>query len=159
MRVVLLLMLSLVLLLAGCAGIIGYEPTEAEAEAIARGEDPRADEDAKREAREAANPGGGAGEARQPRDPSESGVGAAAEQKAGPERGTVLRWMDVRRVVIEADGNREVVVLPEDAPGGSLDERMNKWTYGTEVRLRYGKDAQGKAIYRDELGRLLATIE
>lgn len=156
MRVALLLLLPL---LAGCAGIIGYEPTEAEAEAIARGEDPRANESTERRAREAANPRGGAGESRQPRDPSETGVGVAAEQKPGPDRGMVLRWMDERRVVIEADGNREVVVLPENAGGGNLNERMNKWTYGTEVRLRYSKNAQGQPVYRDELGRLLATIE
>lgn len=147
------------LLLAGCAGVIGYEPTEAEAAAIARCEDPRANEQP-REANggEATDPE--TGRVVRPKEPP-------IDQPAGPSEGTVLRWVDSATLVIEAGAKRETVVLVGEVTLQDgweeqrlLDERMNKWTYGTAVKLKYPtRNEEGKPIFRDGQGRLLAVIE
>ncbi|MBK8206904.1 MAG: hypothetical protein IPK87_08970 [Planctomycetes bacterium] len=146
-------------MLAGCAGVIGYEPTEAEAAAIARGEDPRANEQPRESnGGEATDPE--TGRVVKPKEPPK-------EQPAGPGEGTVLRWVDSATLVIEAGAKRETVALVGEAPREDgweeqrlLDERMNKWTYGTAVKLKYPtRNEEGKPIYRDGQGRLLAVIE
>lgn len=159
------LCLPLVLLASGCMTVLGYEPTPAELEAIRRGEDPRAGEEERmaerREARERREKEGSAGESAS-REP-EYKEGA----EPGPAEGTVLRWLDSATVVIEANGQRETVALAGEtahADSGdeyiALDDRMNRWTYGTTVRLTYpAEDKQGRPIYRDSRGRLIATID
>lgn len=140
-------------LLGGCMAVIGYEPTEAELEAIRRGEDPRANEgkEPKPENNQPAN------NSRQPEVPQ--------DQKQGPDQGTVLRWVDARTVVIEAEERSQVVLIQGDkfetveAESRAFNDRMNQWTYGTAIRLTYPvKDKAGKPVYRDAEGNLLAEI-
>lgn len=143
-------------LLAACT-VLGYEPTEAELEAIRRGEDPRANEKP-REGNAGETPAG---------EKSSPNRETPREQPPGPEKGTVLRWVNSATLVIEAGGKRETVALPGEAPlpdgwdeERRLDERMNKWTYGTQVKLTYPtRDDKGGVIYRDGNGRLVASIE
>jgi hypothetical protein len=157
-----LILASLALSLSGCMTVLGYEPTPAELEAIRRGEDPRANENARRQQ-------GNAGESREQSgkgDTQPSAMNPQGDRNEGPAEGTVLRWIDSATVVIEADSHRETVALvgrkalddlgrEQDA----LDAHMERWTYGTRVQLQYPvKDKQGEVIYRDADGRLLATI-
>lgn len=147
----------LVLLTSGCIAVLGYEPTPAELEMIRRGEDPRANENDSVDT--TGNAGEGGTETVEPTN--------TVEQKPGPEQGTVLRWMDSATVVVEVDNRREVVSLVGEKARESafdervaLDDRMNKWTYGTWVRLSYPlTDNEGAPIYRDPQGHLLATID
>lgn len=156
----LLYALPLIFALTGCMAVLGYEPTPAELEAIRRGEDPRANEGDSRET--TGNAGQPANEAGEPEEPAYS-----PEQTPGPEQATILRWLDSATVVVEADGAREVVALFGESVRESafdeqvaLDDRMNKWTYGSYVRLSYPvKNDEGDTIYRDAEGRLLAVIE
>jgi hypothetical protein len=143
--------------------VLGYEPTPAELEMIRRGEDPRAGEDERRaEAAERREKEGAAGESREKGEPA-----YVEGAEPGPAEGTILRWLDSATVVIEANERRETVALagqttkPDSGDEyAALDERMNRWTFGTPVRLAYPvKDKQGRPIYRDERGNLLATIE
>lgn len=156
MRII-LACVPLIMVLSGCLAVLGYEPTPAELEAIKRGEDPRANESRSSETG-----------ASQPQDPADAvEQPASAEQSPGPLRGTVLRWIDSATVVVEAEGAREVVALAGEATRESafeeqtaLDDRMNRWTYGSAVTLTYPvKDARGETVYRDSEGRLLAHIE
>jgi hypothetical protein len=151
----LLFAFPLVLSLGGCMAVLGYEPTPAELEAIKRGEDPRAGEGSRNTA----------GQAGEPEEPGQSDP--ETTRRPGPSEGTVLRWLDYATLVIEADGNREVVHLADEVPPESvpdenalLDERMNRWTYGSFVRLTYPlSDPEGATIYRDADGRLLARLD
>lgn len=153
----LLYALPLIFVLSGCMAVLGYEPTPAELEAIKRGEDPRANEG---ENRETTGNAGQPGE--EPEEPR-----YAREQEPGPADGTVLRWMDSATVVVEAGGAREVVAIVGESKRDSafdeqvaLDDRMNKWTYGSYVKLSYPvKNDEGGTIYRDAEGRLLALID
>lgn len=140
------------LLLCGCMAVLGYEPTDAELEAIRRGEDPRAGE-AEREA-----------EREQQAEVREAEAREAAKGPPAPAEGQVVRWMDSMTLVIEADARREVVAVIDDKldleDRWAVDERMNNFTYGMWVRLRYPlTDDAGEVIYRDHEGRLLAEIE
>ena len=164
----LLILLGLVAATSGCMAVLGYEPTPAELEMIRRGEDPRAGEEERnaerREARERREKEGTAGE---------SSEAASREPKydegaePGPAEGTILRWIDSVTVIVEANAKRETVQLAgetvrenESDEWLALDDRMNRWTYGTQVRLTYPvKDKQGNPIYRDSRGNLIATIE
>lgn len=136
--------------LSGCT-VLGYVPTDAELEAILRGEDPRANED---EAAPKPKP-------RPPPAPPE------VTGEAGPSRGTVLRWIDAATLVIEADDRRERVRLfrvtvPADPARAerALDQAMNRYTYGAAIRLRYpGRTRKGETVYRNAEGDLIATIE
>lgn len=153
------LVLLLVLpLLGGCMAVIGYDPTDEELEAIRRGEDPRANE-GKQPAANAVE-GNRQGQGGQPERPK-----AEAEQPPGPSQGTVLRWMDASTVVIEAENRREVVKIQGDNfasyadESRALDERMNTFTYGSLIRLTYPQTgSEGKPVYRDAEGNLLARI-
>jgi hypothetical protein len=150
---------------SGCMAVLGYEPTPTELAAIRRGEDPRAGEEERtaerREARERREKEGNAGES------ATSEPRYEEDAEPGPTEGTVLRWLDSATVVIEANAQRETVALAGEtahADSGeeyiALDDRMNRWTYGTPVRLTYPvKDQQGRPIYRDTRGRLVATID
>ena len=142
----------IVLVLSGCMAVLGYNPTEAELEAIRRGEDPRANE-------------GKAGPAPDGK-PAEEKPALPAEQTPGPATATVLRWLDASTLSIEAEGRRQTVLIQGDnfatteAAARALDARMNAHTYGSSVRLAYPvKDAAGKPVYRDAQGNLLAVIE
>ncbi|MBX3460796.1 MAG: hypothetical protein KF696_12685 [Planctomycetes bacterium] len=142
-------------LLASCT-VLGYEPTPEELEAIRRGEDPRANEQPRQ------GNGGEQPEGRDPQKPREAPV----DQPPGPLSGIVLRWVNSAVLVIEAEGKRETVALAGEAPledgwdeERRLDERMNKWTYGTQVTLEYPtRNGKGETIYRDGHGRLVAII-
>lgn len=165
----LLILVSLSFCLSGCIAVLGYEPTPAELEAIKRGEDPRAGE-AEREAereKARADQKGNAGESGEPTSRTNSTTYGVDPTEAGPKQGTVLRWLDSATLVIEADSRRETVALPgvqasEDmaAEQTALNDRMDRWTYGKSVTLRYPlQNKQGDVIYRDSEGRLLANIE
>lgn len=152
--------LCLLLSTAGCMAVLGYEPTPAELEVIRRGEDPRANEGEQKQ--------GNAGESAElNRERPVANNWNSAEQAPAPTEGTVLRWVDSATVVIEADARRETVALPGESAAEDfgeeqrrLDKRMNRWTYGTQVRLAYPtKNEKGEVIYRDGQGRLLAHIE
>ncbi|MCA8911170.1 MAG: hypothetical protein KDB82_05675 [Planctomycetes bacterium] len=153
----------LVLSLSGCMAVIGYEPTAAELEAIRHGEDPRANEDANKQQGNAGESGERVGN----HDTRPGAMNPVAENTEGPSQGTVLRWLDSATVVIEADSHRETVALAGQTVDAdpvkerdALDARMERWTYGTAVRLQYPlKDKQGEIIYRDADGRLIATIQ
>jgi hypothetical protein len=134
--------------------VLGYNPTEAELEAIRRGEDPRADE------------GKPAPEGRPAKKRAAEAPALPAEQSVGPATAMVLRWLDVSTLSIEADGKRQTVLIQgvnfatAEAATRALDARMNAHTYGSSVRLIYPlKDAAGNAIYRDAQGNLLARVE
>jgi hypothetical protein len=154
-----LICLSLALATSGCMTVLGYEPTPAELEAIRRGEDPRAGEDERREKRGNAGESGETVDKTEPESPKEGAP--------GPNEGTILRWIDSATVVIEANEQRETVLIAGEAPREDmsdeqavLDDRMNRWTYGTSVRLSYPvKDKQGQPIYRDSRGNLIANID
>lgn len=153
MRLALILATVMLPLIGGCMAVIGYEPTEAELEAIRRGEDPRANEG--KEPKPADNQPA----PNQPRQPD------AVEQTEGPAEGIVLRWVDASTLVIEAEARSQVVRIPNErfetreAESRALNDRMNQWTYGTSVRLTYPvKDKEGKPVYRDGEGNLLAEI-
>jgi hypothetical protein len=154
-----LICLSLALATSGCIAVLGYEPTPAELEMIRRGEDPRAGEEERREKR------GNAGESRETTENSEPEY--SKEDAPGPAEGTILRWIDSATVIIEANGHRETVMIAGETPREDafdeqavLDDRMNRWTYGTSVRLTYPvKDKDGQPIYRDSRGNLIATID
>ncbi|MCC6574260.1 MAG: hypothetical protein IT462_10760 [Planctomycetes bacterium] len=141
-------------MLSGCR-VIGYQPTDEEAEALARGEDPRANEKKPKEP------------SKTPAKTPEKQPETPREQVAGPARATVLRWTTNASLTVEAEGKLQVVVLPGVAvPGeyGSAERaRMNaeeSFPYGTPIKLSYPtKDKDGKTIYRDADDRLLATIE
>jgi hypothetical protein len=157
MRVVALLLICLSL--SGCLAVIGYEPTPEELEALRRGEDPRAHEteDAQvsvpehrhRTTREGGQPP------------------ASTNPEPAPHTGIVLRWKDSATLVIEAAGAAEVVALAGEQPSRdrdteqrALNRRMNEWTYGMTVNLRYPtRDASGAVIYRDAQGQLVAAID
>ncbi|MCB9895479.1 MAG: hypothetical protein H6839_13610 [Planctomycetes bacterium] len=156
-----LICLCLILLTSGCMAVLGYEPTPAELDAIRRGEDPRANESERKQ--------GSAGESTDTGQTTESprkSTYTTPTDEPAPQEGTVLRWMDSATLVIEAGDRRETVLIQgasvsEDfgEEQRQLDERMNEWTYGTPVRLTYPvKDDKGEVIFRDEQGRLLATI-
>lgn len=156
MRHWVMLGLAMLPLIGGCMAVIGYEPTEEELEAIRRGEDPRANEG--KEPKPASNQPA----PNQPRQPDSPD---AADQTEGPAEGVVLRWVDASTVVIEAEARSQVVRIPNErfetreAEARVFNDRMNQWTYGTSVRLTYpvkGKD--GKPVYRDAEGNLLAEI-
>ncbi len=157
MRYALLLVMSLSL--TGCLAVIGYEPTPEELEALRRGEDPRAHENEQAQVNEPEHP------ARTTREGGQPAV--ATDQQPGPSQGIVLRWKDSATLVIEAAGAAEVVALAgekastdHDAEQRALNRRMNEWTYGMTVNLRYPtRDASGAVIYRDADGRLVAAIE
>ena len=148
----------LIMLTSGCMAVLGYEPTPSELEAIRRGEDPRATEAEIRERN--------AGESSESTSTERDPVFAARSDDPAPLEGTVLRWMDSATVVIESGDRRETVALPGIEPSEDfgeeqrlLDDRMNRWTYGSNVRLSYPvKDDKGEVVYRDSQGRLLATI-
>jgi hypothetical protein len=148
-----LICLSLALATSGCMTVLGYEPTPAELEAIRRGEDER------REKRGNAGESGETVDKTEPESPKEGAP--------GPNEGTILRWIDSATVVIEANEQRETVLIAGEAPREDmsdeqavLDDRMNRWTYGTSVRLSYPvKDKQGQPIYRDSRGNLIANID
>ena len=148
-----LIALPLILVLGGCMAVLGYEPTPAELEAIKRGEDPRANEgEDERTAGES-----GVAEDGETGGPREERSVVEPDQDGGPSQGTVLRWMDAETLVIEADSKREVVLVANTS--NDLDALMDKYTYGTTVRLSYpNKDARGEVVYRDAQGRLLANI-
>ena len=141
--------------------VLGYEPTPSELDAIRRGEDPRANESERKQGNAGESSESGAN-AEGPRKPNY----AAPVDEPAPQEGTVLRWMDSATLVIEAGDKRETIVLqgttvPEDfgEERRLLDERMNEWTYGTPVRLTYPvTDDKGEVVFRDDQGRLLATI-
>ena len=156
----LLTCLCLMLTTAGCMAVLGYEPTPAELEAIRRGEDPRANEGEQKQ--------GNAGESAQvERDRPAGNNWNSAEQAPAPTEGTVLRWVNSVTLVIEAADRRETVALAGESESDDfefeqrrLDERMNRWTYGTTVRLAYPtKNEKGEPVYRDAQGRLLARID
>ena len=165
----LLILACLSFCLSGCIAVLGYEPTPAELEAIKRGEDPRAGEAEREAEREKArtDQNGNAGESGEPTTRTNSTTYGVDPKEVGPKQGTVLRWLDSATVVIEADSRRETVALPgvkasEDlaAEQNALNDRMDRWTYGTPVTLRYPlQDKRGEVIYRDSEGRLLANIE
>lgn len=144
------LICCLALLLSGCMAVIGYYPTEEELAALRRGEDPRANEGARREST------GGQPEAAAP-----------AADEAAPSSGKVLRWIDSATVAIEANSRREVVALagyskPADAEEErrAKDRHMDRWTYGKAVTLSYPlRDGQGSTLHRDGEGRLMALLD
>ncbi|MBX3475696.1 MAG: hypothetical protein KF754_15100 [Planctomycetes bacterium] len=146
------LLVCVVLLCGGCMAVLGYEPTDEELEAIRRGEDPRANE---------GKPGN---EKPGPADNRPRAPEPEPDRQPGPDRGVVLRWVDASTVVIEADARSMVVRIPGEfasieAESRAFNDRMNKWTYGTEVRLVYPlRDAGGQPKYRDAEGNLLAEI-
>jgi hypothetical protein len=139
--------------------VIGYEPTPEELEALRRGEDPRAHESELAQVNEPEQPARTTREGGQPP--------ASMSQQPGPSQGIVLRWKDSATLVIEAAGAAEVVALAGEKPSAdhdaeqrALNRRMNEWTYGMTVTLRYPtRDASGAVIYRDAQGQLVATIE
>lgn len=153
--------------LSGCMAVLGYEPTQAELDAIRRGEDPRAGEEERQKEREQAglDQQGNAGESGETRASGANPGGDVYEQ--GPSEGTVLRWLDSTTLVIEADSRRETVALADQQPIEdsarehlALEQRMDRWTYGTSVKLHYPiQDQSGEVVYRDREGRLLATID
>jgi len=141
--------------------VLGYEPTPAELAAIQRGEDPRAGEDERRETRGNA----GESETRDPPKPKEPGF--SDDRTPGPSEGTVMRWLDSATLIVEVGLDRETVTLFGEKPlentfheQDALDARMSRWTFGTYVRLSYpARDQQGKPVYRDDRGRLIARID
>lgn len=156
----LLTCLCLMFAATGCVAVLGYEPTPAELDAIMRGEDPRANESERKQ--------GNAGESAQiDRDRPAANNWNGAGQAPAPTEGTVLRWVNSVTLVIEAAERRETVALAGESALDDyqeeqrrLDERMNRWTYGSQVRLAYPtKDEKGEVIYRDQQGRLLARID
>ncbi len=153
-----LILLLVLPLLGGCMAIIGYDPTDEELDAIRRGEDPRAHEN--NQPADNSVQGNRQGQGGQPDRPK-----AEAEQLPGPGEGTVLRWMDASTLVIEAESRREVVKIQGDEfattseESRALNDRMNTYTYGTLVRLTYPQTgSEGKPVYRDAEGNLLARI-
>ncbi len=141
-------LLPFVFALTGCLAVLGYEPTPDEIEAIKRGEDPRANEDRRTAGESESEPA------------TEQPVFTADQDEPGPAAGTILRWVSAREVIIEADEKRERVARADAEPGDDLDALMNRYTYGTPVRLGYPvTDSEGGTVYRDGQGRLLATIE
>jgi hypothetical protein len=166
------LLIALLLCLSGCMAVLGYEPTPSELEAIRRGEDPRAGEAERNAERNAAREStrGNAGESTsnepgKPAKPREPGY--STDETPGPSEGVVLRWVDSATVEIEVGLDRETVTLHGVKPlensfdeQAALDDRMNRWTYGSFVRLTYPlRTEQGKTIYRDDRGRLIASID
>ncbi|MCL4729267.1 MAG: hypothetical protein KJ044_02365 [Planctomycetes bacterium] len=146
-----LAMLALLLPLAGgCMAVLGYEPTPEELEAIRRGEDPRANES--RAPKPANNAPANSPEQQTPQD-------------TAPSEGIILRWIDAVTVVIEAENLSHVVRIPNqrfatlEAEAAAFRERMDRYTYGTAVRLVYPvKDKLGRPVWRDEEGNLLAEV-
>lgn len=145
------------LALSGCMAVLGYMPTDAELEAIRRGEDPRANED---------KPADTQAPTHKPMPTHKPDtIEIPVDQAPGPVEGTVLRWIDCYTLVIEAEGRRQTVLLQgpklatHEAEAHALDGRMNDHTFGTIVRLGYPlRDKQDKPIYRDARGNLLAKI-
>lgn len=143
------LICCLALLLSGCMAVIGYYPTEEELAALRRGEDPRANEGARRE-----------GAAGQPAEPIAVSIDGA------PRTGKVLRWIDSATVAIEAGGRREIVALAGRSRLADLNEereavsrQMDRFTFGMPVALTYPlTNAEGQAVHRDAEGRLIAAI-
>ena len=151
--------LLLLLTLPGCMAVIGYNPTPEDVAAIQRGENPR-DSDGQAQPKD------------QPQAPQRQGQAGQdpappVAQTPAPSQGVVLRWKDSATLVIEADGKAEVVALAGQAAltdhvaeQRALSDRMNRWTYGMGITLRYPKrDEAGNTIYRDTQGQLVATIE
>lgn len=143
MRVLLLL---LMLLSSGCMAVIGYIPTDEELAAIRRGEDPRAGE--------------------RPAPAAVAEPETPPPQPAGPETALVLRWVEADKLIVEAQGRRQTVLIQGDnfaseaARERALNERMNRHTYGAGIRLVFPlRDAAGATIFRDSQGNLLARIE
>ncbi len=157
----------------GCGKVLGYYPTEAELDAIQRGEDPRANESSKpkEKPKEKDRPrdttGGldGSGE----RNTNSGGAGEKPDEpgSAGPSTGVVLRWVDCGLVIIEAEGKRERVRMPGvEVPRDyteaqdALNQHREDFPSGTKLELTYPqKSADGKVIiYRNNEGDLLANI-
>jgi hypothetical protein len=144
-------------------------PTDAEVDAIMRGEDPRADED-----NPAPQPKPRAGTGRQPREttgrptrnPQPRPEVVPESDEPAPSQGVVLRWMDAATVVLEAGGKREIArVAGASVPKGFSEaadakrEAEERMPYGTRVSLEYPNlGTDGKPKYRDPEGRLLARV-
>lgn len=158
----------------GCGKVIGYYPTEAELDAIQRGEDPRANESGtpapkpKEGDRKRDTTGGLEGSGKE-RGPNSSGAGGAGDEArdAGPSSAVVLRWIDCSLLIVEGEGKRERVripgaALPEDLAeaNDALNAMREKYPSGTKLALSYPvKSQDGKStIYRSKDGDLLAQI-
>lgn len=153
--------LTLVCLLGlpGCAAVLGYEPTPQELDAIMRGEDPRADDAPTEQPASVESSNEPRMTAGAPNTPE------PVQPETAPATATVLRWRKWNVVIVETDGAREeVVVLGQKKPANAfaeqsaLDRNMNDYTFGATLTLEYESDADGKPIYRDAQGRLIAKI-
>ena len=160
----------------GCGKVLGYYPTEAELDAIERGEDPRANETSKPakkpvEKDRPRDQGGGLDNGNPERNTNSGGAGERNEEPganaAGPGTGVVLRWVDCGLVIVEAEGKRERVRLigvevPRDYAQAQdeLNQRREDFPSGTKLALTYPQNsADGKVIiYRNTEGDLLANI-
>lgn len=162
------------LLPVGCGKVLGYYPTEAELDAIQRGEDPRANESSKPKEKPSEkdrprDATGGLDNSGNERNTNSGGAGEKPEEPStrGPGTGVVLRWVDCGLVIVEAEGKRERVRMPGvEVPRDyteaqdALNQRREDFPSGTKLLLSYPKkSADGKVtIYRNNEGDLLANI-
>ena len=158
----------------GCGKVLGYYPTEAELDAIQRGEDPRANESGKpapkpKESDRPRDSSGGLEGSGKERGPNSSGAGGTGDEArdAGPGSGVVLRWIDCTLLIVEGEGKRERVRIPGASvptdfaeASDALNKMRETYPSGTKLVLAYPlKSQDGKSIvYRNKDGDLLAQI-